>query len=175
MSDDLRISVLCTGGTMSKVYPKSIGGYAFEFGETSAASRVLSRVPGLPSILVERVLAKDSTELTTEDRTLLENRILHHLKENNTNRFVITHGTDTMIETGLFLLPLCRKHQVIVCLTGSKIPEAFKDSDADFNLGFAFGVISAAPVLGNAFICMNGQCFPVENVKRMEDGSWKKI
>jgi hypothetical protein len=52
------IVVLCTGGTMSKDYPKSTMGYAFEFGDESAADRILKRVPKQENFVVERVCAK---------------------------------------------------------------------------------------------------------------------
>lgn len=70
------------------------------------------------------MLYQDSTDLTAEDRNALLARIRHHAQFSK--RFVICHGTDTMIETGLFLLDVCKELDLVVVLCGSKIPESFK-------------------------------------------------
>ena len=77
---------------MSKTYPRSVGGYAFEFGDESAASRILRRIPKTFTPVVERVCSKDSTELTVEDRELIASRIRHHAQLLPCRCFVVCHG-----------------------------------------------------------------------------------
>ena len=61
----------------------------------------------------------------------------------NSERIVLTHGTDTIIQTAAFLSAQAsrsrEKSDKTIVLTGSFLPETFKQSDADFNLGLAVG------------------------------------
>ena len=58
------------------------------------------------------------------------------------DRIIITHGTDTITQTASFLSARTREQSVrdlTIVLTGAFLPESFKDSDADFNIGVAIG------------------------------------
>lgn len=149
----MKILIIQCGGTIDKDYPKTDKGYAFEIGEP-AAKRALSRVFPKFEFQIEPLLKKDSQEITTADRELLKETIL----ASEANKILITHGTDTMIETGTFLQNIPDRTIVI---TGAFLPEKFKDSDADFNLGAA---IAALQLLEKGtFIVMSGLIIPVQD------------
>lgn len=69
-------------------------------------------------------------------------------------RILITHGTDSMIETAAYLSKRVTDKTIVI--TGAFLPETFKATDADFNVGFALGVLTTLSVTG-VFIAMNGQ------------------
>ena len=156
-----QVVVLATGGTMDKAYPRAIGGYAFEIGDP-AANRVLDHVAGVDPCVLS-VLRKDSTDITASDRQ----RLLECVVRCGARHIVITHGTDTMIQTAQYLHDVCVRHSLVVVLTGSKIPETFKGSDADFNLGFAMGCCQCLSQPG-AYIAMSAAIIPCHRAARDE-------
>jgi L-asparaginase len=152
----MKIVFIQTGGTIDKDYPKIKSGYAFEITEP-AVKRILQKVNPSFEFEVISVLKKDSLDITEEDRV----KIYAACEKADTNRVVITHGTDTMIETAKKLSTI--KNKVII-LTGAMKPEKFCDSDASFNVGTAVGAIN---VLSNdVYIAMNGRIHPWNKVKR---------
>jgi L-asparaginase len=153
----MKIVFIQTGGTIDKDYPHTTKGWAFEFGEP-ATRRILSKLK--PSFDYEVITAfqKDSQEITTEDRISLRDLIINHQE----NKFIITHGTDTMVDTATFLSE-CGKDKLII-LTGSMRPEKFSDSDAPVNLGCA---IATANLMENGvYIAMHGIVKMSTEIKR---------
>ncbi|GAV05395.1 hypothetical protein RvY_15536 [Ramazzottius varieornatus] len=176
------------GGTIDKAYPKSTGGYTFEICKP-AASRILQRgnvSPPSCDVRVEECIRKDSQDITDQDRReLWELCYYHHSAHlpstdhsinDSVSRFIITHGTDTMIKTGMYLSGRLSAQQsrMIIVLVGSKLPETFKDSDADFNLGVALGAVqSMGEDRTGVYIAMNGAVLPAHHASRNEaDGSF---
>jgi L-asparaginase len=152
----MKIAFIQTGGTIDKDYPRATGGYAFEIGEP-AVKRILQRINPNFDFEIISILKKDSLDITEEDRK----KIYDACEKTEANRIVITHGTDTMIETAEKLSSI--KGKVIV-LTGAMKPEKFIDSDASFNVGMAVGAIN---VLRNGvYIAMNGRIYPWNKAKR---------
>jgi L-asparaginase len=146
-----------TGGTIDKDYPHTTGGWAFEFGEP-AARRLLARLD--PSFEYEIVTAfqKDSLEITEKDRDALVALIDLYPEK----KIIITHGTDTLIETAQYLAE--RLPSRLIVLTGAMRPERFSNSDAPINLGAA---IAAANILEQGlFICMHGVVKAFDKIKR---------
>jgi L-asparaginase len=152
----MKIVFIQTGGTIDKDYPKTTGGYAFEIGE-SAVKRVLQRINANFDFEVISLVKKDSLDLTAEDRE----RIREACQKTEGDKIIVTHGTDTMIETAEKLSGI--KGKVIV-LTGATKPEKFVDSDASFNLGTAAGAINI--LQHGVYIAMNGRIYPWNKVKR---------
>lgn len=133
----MKILFIQTGGTIDKDYPKLTKGYAFEI-TTPAVERIMENVNPSFEFEIVPLIQKDSTELTESDR-----EIIHELCENTkTSKIIITHGTDTMIETALKLADIENK---TIILTGAMRPERFTNSDADFNIGVAVGAINVTP------------------------------
>ena len=143
-----QVKVLTTGGTIDKEYPQGVGGYAFEFGTITAAQRIKKRTHS--KFEIERICSVDSQGLNVLlalkvmqfqmflDMTHLERDVLvSRIRKDPSKIYIITHGTDTIIETARYISK--KLHTGTILLIGAKLPEVFKDTDADFNLGFAIG------------------------------------
>jgi L-asparaginase len=88
----------------------------------------------------------------------------------NTPGVIITHGTDTMIETaGSVAQSLPPDDQKVVVFVGSSQPESLKDTDADFNIGFAFAATQCLSQAG-VYITMNGRVFRYDECRKTEEG-----
>lgn len=145
------------GGTIDKGYPKSTGGYAFEI-DKAASIDILNTLN--PSFTYDSITIckKDSQDLNQEDYSLLES----FLRDSPHERIVITHGTDTMIDTGILINSWGFNKTVV--LTGASKPAAFKDSDASCQIGSA---IAACQLLNaGVFIAMHGIIKPVSKMSR---------
>ena len=152
----MKIVFIQTGGSIDKDYPKTRYGYAFEITEP-AVRRILQKVNPNFDFEIISILKKDSLDITEEDRK----KIYQTCQKVKSNKIVITHGTDTMIETAKKLSAI--KNKVII-LTGATKPEKFTDSDASFNVGTAIGAIN---ILNNGvYIAMNGRIYPWNHAKR---------
>jgi L-asparaginase len=151
-----KILLIQTGGTIDKDYPRSRLGYAFEIGE-AAVRRILEKAnPGIDYEILP-LLRKDSTEITEEDRRTL----LNTCKTADAAGILITHGTDTMIETAVFLSAINDK---VIVLTGAMRPQKFSDTDADFNVGFALGALQTAKP--GVYVAMNACLIPADQAMR---------
>jgi L-asparaginase len=151
------VTVLATGGTIDKVY--SLAGQ-LEIGPP-AASRLLEVMHTDLRIDVESVVAKDSLEITDTDRELLVRR----LESVHSEGVVITHGTDTMVQTAEYL----HRHSTstesrVVVLTGAVQPAAMVGSDAALNLGASLLACQILPA--GTYICMSGCVFAAGEVRK---------
>lgn len=151
------IKILCTGGTFDKVYYDALSDY--QIGEPQV-EWILKQAGVNFSYEIESILKKDSLEITNEDR----DHIVSKVKAENCNKIVITHGTDTMVETAQALKEIADKTIVLV---GAMQPARFKDSDAVYNVGFATSAASLMPA--GIYIAMNGQLFEADEVKKNRD------
>ena len=154
----MKIVFIQAGGTIDKDYPRTQKGYAFEIGEP-AAKRILEKVHPSFDFEVVSLLKKDSLDITETDR----DKILQACQKADADKIVVTHGTDTMIETAK---KLSRVRNKVVVLTGAMKPEKFVDSDASFNVGAAVGALSV--VSNGVYVAMNGRVLPWNRVKRDE-------
>lgn len=150
----MKIHVLTTGGTIDKVYFDAKS--EFQVGAPMVAE-VLREANVTIEFKVEPVLAKDSLELSDADRQLIRERILACPEQ----RILITHGTDTMVETALALQGIPGK---TVVLTGSMQPARFRNTDAVFNIGFAASAVQILPP--GIYIAMNGRVFDPTHVHK---------
>ena len=148
------IAIFTTGGTIDKVYFDAKGGY--EVG-APVVRRVLDHTRADTAIAVTELLRKDSLDMTPADRE----RIRAAVAAAAQRRVIITHGTDTMVETALALQGLPDK---VIVLTGALQPGRFSDSDAPFNLGMALAAVQLlAP---GVYIAANGQLFDARRVRK---------
>ena len=155
MSGDPKpIVVVTTGGTIDKAYFDSLSTY--QVGETIVAHMLKVARVDCRWELIE-LLRKDSLELTDADRATLRQTIV----ELDTDRVVVTHGTDTMTESAHALAGIPGK---TIVLTGALAPARFSESDATFNLGMAFGAVQSLPA--GVYIAMNGQVFRGDDVRK---------
>ena len=148
------IRFITTGGTIDKVYFDALS--QFEIGD-SQIKHILTEGLADFDYDVVPLLQKDSLDMTAEDRTKLRDVIAADEAE----RFVITHGTDTMPETAEVLADLEGK---TIVLTGSLSPARFKSTDAIFNVGMAVAAVQVA--VPGVYIAMSGQVFSAGKVRK---------
>jgi len=148
------IRFISTGGTIDKVYFDALS--QFEVGD-SQLDYILSEGLAAFDYGVIALLRKDSLEITDEDRQKLRATI----EADDAAFIVITHGTDTMVETAAALAGLSGKS---IVLTGSLSPARFKGTDAVFNVGLAVAAVQV--VEPGVYIAMNGQIFAADNVRK---------
>ncbi|MEE9352385.1 MAG: asparaginase domain-containing protein [Thiotrichaceae bacterium] len=147
------ITVLLTGGTIDKHYNEVNG--ELDFTETHIPE-LLSLGRNLTDIELTHVMLKDSLELTDDDRQA----ILFACQHTTNDKVVITHGTDTMVDTAQVLLSNDLSKTVV--LLGAMVPFVFKHSDAMFNMGFAMAAVQTLP--HGIYIAMNGKIFKGDEV-----------
>jgi L-asparaginase len=146
--------VLTTGGTIDKAYFDALSQY--QIGD-SVVAKLLQVAHVTRAYRVEEFSRKDSLDLDDADRARLRERVAAALEV----RIVVTHGTDTMTQSAEVLKSIPDK---TIVLTGALSPARFAESDAEFNLGMAFGVAQiAAP---GVYIAMNGQVFRAGEVRK---------
>jgi len=150
----MKIKILCTGGTFDKVYFDALSDYTI--GEPQA-EWILQQAGVNFDYSIDSILKKDSLEISDQDRRDIAARVEQDLCQH----LVITHGTDTMVETGQALKHIQDKTIVLV---GAMQPARFRDSDALFNLGFACAAVSLARP--GTYITMNGQLFTIDEVRK---------
>ena len=155
----MKITFIQTGGTIDKDYPKTRSGWAFEIGDP-AILRILEKINPSFTYKIITAFKKDSLEIN-----LLARKHLLALIENQPSTiFIITHGTDTLIETGQFLEK--NLNEKLVILTGALRPERFANSDAALNIGIAIG--AANTLKKGVYIAMNGIIQMADLAKRDE-------
>jgi L-asparaginase len=159
------IRILITGGTLDKEYDPLTGELTFP---KSHLSNMLNQVRCKVKFVLEEVMLKDSLQMTSEDREEILKKCIDCLE----NKIIVTHGTDTMVETTRILGKNVRGKTIV--LVGAMIPYAFGASDALFNLGCAFSAVQALPQ--GVYITMNGEIFTWDNVrKNKESGEFEEI
>ena len=151
----MRIEILVTGGTFDKEYQELNG--ALFFRDTHVPEMLRLGRCRL-DVRVKTLMMVDSLCMTLRDRR----RILAACRRNPADRIVVTHGTDTMVETAK-VLGKALKGKTIV-LTGAMVPYKFGSSDGMFNLGSALSFAQSLPP--GVYIAMNGRCFPWSDVRK---------
>jgi len=158
-----RIYLLATGGTIEKVYSEQSGVVENRVAKLDRYLRML-RLPDA-EIVTLHLMNKDSLEMTDADRAEVRDRVAGILAQGAP--IVISHGTDTMVETGRFLESSLPGLKVPIVLTGAMTPLGFEGSDGLQNLTES---LLAARLLGpGVFVVMHGQVFPVAGVRKDKD------
>jgi L-asparaginase len=160
----MQIEIMTTGGTIDKVYFDAKS--TFQVGEPQIAE-VLHEANLTIDYQVTPLMQKDSLEMTPEDR----NRIRLAVEATDAQRVIITHGTDTMIETGKVLQNIPGK---TIILTGSMQPARFRTTDAIYNIASAVTAVQLLPA--GVFIVMNGRVFdPLKALKNVAENRFEPI
>lgn len=159
-----KISIIAVGGTIDKIYFDAKSEY--EVGPPNI-ERVLSELNLSIAYSVHSLMRKDSLDLTDEDRQLIASAVA----QDPCTSILITHGTDTMVETARALKSITGK---TIVLTGALEPALFKTSDAVFNIGCALGAVQSLPA--GIYIAMNGRIFNADSVrKNLEKNRFEEI
>ena len=151
------IQIFVTGGTFDKEYNYITGELYFKDTHLHA---MFERGRCTLNIEVMTLMMIDSLEMTAEDRKI----ITYHCRKCESDRIIITHGTDTMNETAKILADENLAGKTIL-LTGAMVPYAFgTSSDGFFNLGSALAFVQTLP--NGVYICMNGRYFSWQYVRK---------
>ena len=161
------IYVLTTGGTIEKMYSERAGTVVNDASKIGDYLDML-RLPDT-DVQVIPVMNKDSLEMTTEDRAELVSRMATLLGFKCP--MVITHGTDTMAETGIYIQRAFPALSVPVILTGAMRPLGFERSDGLQNL--TESLLAARLLAPGVYIAFHGQVFPADRaIKDRELGTF---
>lgn len=158
------IKIFTTGGTIDKIYFDAKS--AYQVGDPQI-THLLAESNVTVEYAVESLMRKDSLEMTGRDRALIVERV----EAEDADRILITHGTDTMLETAAALQSIPDK---TVVLTGAMQPARFHQTDAIFNIGFALAAVQL--LTPGAYVAMNGQIFlPGQARKNVGAGRFEKL
>ena len=161
----MTIRILVIGGTFDKEYNELTGELFFKnthVPEMLTLGR--SRVP----VEIRTIMMVDSTTITDEDRDI----IVHNCLKAVEDRILITHGTDTMVDTAHHIAQKVSNKTIV--LTGAMVPYTFGSSDGLFNLGSALAYVQILPV--GVYVVMNGRYFNWDNVKKnKKTGEFEEI
>jgi len=154
------VYVLTTGGTMEKVYSE----------QTGSVSNVESKIDRYLGLLrlphcevnVVPLMNKDSLEMTDADRVLILGMVRAIVKENAP--MVITHGTDTMVQTGLYLQRALPELNVPIALTGAMSPLGFEGNDGLQNL--TESLLAVQLIRAGVYVVMHNEVFPIRRVRK---------
>ena len=151
--------IVTTGGTIDKVYfdDKS----DFQVGDPQIG-RILEELGVAFRFEVVPVLRKDSLHLDDADRELVRETIAGQ----DARHVLVTHGTDSMVETARVLATIPGK---VIVLTGALNPARFRGSDAEFNIGTAVGAVQSLPP--GVYIAMNGRIWDPAKVRKNVDAN----
>ena len=160
----MKLLVLAIGGTIDKVYFDALSDYQIG---PPAATEILQRVKVNFDFDVRQMISKDSLEMTDADRQ----QILSVVQAHSGDHVIITHGTDTMVDTGQLLKQAEGKTIVIM---GAMQPAIMKLTDADFNLGVAVAAVQT--LSPGVYLCMNGRIYNVDKViKNRAEGQFQDL
>jgi L-asparaginase len=150
----MQIKIFTTGGSIDKHY-------------STQESDFVVGPPQIEHILregnvtfdyeIESLLQKDSLGVTADDRR----RIVERVQATPHRLVVITHGTDTMVDTAQALASVTDK---VIVLTGAMQPAAFRASDAPFNVGCA--IVAVQVLSKGVYVVMNGRIFDPQTTRK---------
>ncbi|MCC7249929.1 MAG: asparaginase [Lysobacter sp.] len=149
-----QLLIVTTGGTIDKIYfdDKS----DFQIGDPQIG-RILEELGVGFRFSVIPIIRKDSLHISEADRELIRATIAAQAVKH----VLVTHGTDTMVETAKVLSQIADK---TIVLTGALNPARFRGSDAEFNIGTAVGAVQSLPP--GVYIAMNGRIWDPANVRK---------
>jgi len=153
------LTIVATGGTIDKIYfdDKS----AYQIGAPQIGD-ILKQLGVAFEFEVIALMRKDSLHMDDADRDLIRRTIAAQPHRH----VLVTHGTDTMVETARALAGIAGK---TIVLTGALNPARFQGSDAVFNIGCAVGAIQALP--DGVYIAMNGRVWDPQRVRKNRDAN----
>ncbi|MCG6117538.1 MAG: asparaginase domain-containing protein [Aquimonas sp.] len=149
-----QLCIVTTGGTIDKIYFDDKSDY--QIGDPQIG-RILEELGVAFRFSVIPILRKDSLHITEADRALIRQAIAAQ----PATHVLVTHGTDSMVETARVLSDLEGK---TIVLTGALNPARFRGSDAEFNIGTAVGAVQCLPA--GVYIAMNGRIWDPARVRK---------
>lgn len=161
----MSIKIFVTGGTFDKEYNELNGTLFFK---DTHIQEMLSLGRSRIDVNIETLMMIDSLDMTDTNREV----ITRHCSKTQEEKIVITHGTDTMVETACYIAGKVTNKTIV--LTGAMIPYKFGSSDGLFNLGSALAFVQTLP--NGVYISMNGKYFSWDNVRKNKSiGEFEEI
>ncbi|RKX17912.1 MAG: asparaginase [Candidatus Zixiibacteriota bacterium] len=161
----MTIKILITGGTFDKEYNELEGKLFFK---DTHVPEMLKLARCQLTIHIKTLMLIDSSYMTNADRKI----ILEECKKTVENKIVITHGTDTMVETAKVLANSIKDKTIV--FTGAMVPYTFGSSDGLFNLGSSLAFVQTLP--HGVYISMNGKYFRWDTArKNKQTGVFEEI
>jgi L-asparaginase len=165
------VRILVTGGTFDKTYDEISGRLSFR---DTHLPQMLQLGRSRVDVTIETLMMIDSLDMTDADRQTIVRACAACAEP----RIVITHGTDTMVETAHAIAAARERDPPLtgrtIVLTGAMVPYAFGSSDGLFNLGSALSFAQVLPP--GVYVAMNGQHFEWNRVrKNRETGVFERI
>jgi L-asparaginase len=161
----VKIKLFITGGTIDKSYNMHNGELHFIDSHIPA---MLAEARCRAELALDKIMLKDSLDMDDADRE----KILACCQQCEESNIIITHGTDTMVQTAQVLARAISDKTIV--LTGAMIPYVFKNSDSVFNLGCAMAAVQALPA--GIYIAMNGRIFNADDVvKNRDEGVFETV
>lgn len=148
------LKIITTGGTIDKLYFDDLSDY--QIGKPIIGELLNTYHVGFDFEVVP-LLRKDSIYITDEDRSLIKSVI----EKSDESHFLITHGTDTMVETAQYLQNIPGK---TIVMTGALTPARFNATDAIFNIGCAVAAVQTQP--NGVWVIMNGLVWDPAHVRK---------
>ena len=152
----MQIRILVTGGTFDKKYDELSGRLFFE---DTHVQEMLRLGRARLDLAIETAMMIDSLDMNEEQRAA----VVARCRAAAERAIVVTHGTDTIVETARALAAGGMADKTIV-LTGAMVPYAFGSSDGLFNLGSALSFVQVLPP--GVYVAMNGRHFPWNQVRK---------
>ena len=161
------IQVFVTGGTFDKEYNFITGKLYFR---NTHLREMFERGRCTVDLDIKTLMMIDSLDLTDTDREI----IAYNCKKSENDRIIVTHGTDTIVETARVIAESGINDKTIV-LTGALIPATFgTSSDGFFNLGSTLAFVQSLPY--GVYISMNGRFFNWDKVvKNTKTGFFEEL
>ncbi|ALN64419.1 MULTISPECIES: asparaginase domain-containing protein [Lysobacter] len=154
-----QLCIVTTGGTIDKIYFDDKSDY--QIGEPQIG-RILDELGVAFRYSVIPIIRKDSLHINAGDRELIRAAIAAQ----DAQHVLVTHGTDSMVETAKVLATIPNK---TIVMTGALNPARFRGSDAEFNIGTAVGAVQSLPP--GVYIAMNGRIWDPSKVRKNVDAN----
>ena len=154
---DHQLAIFTTGGTIDKIYFDALS--EFQVGETAMETILREANVGF-EFHITPLMRKDSLELKDQDRALIRQAVIDAPQ----SRILVTHGTDTMIESALAIGDAGNR---TVVFTGAMQPASLRNSDAVFNIGFATAAAWTLPA--GVYVAINGKVFDPATIRKSRD------
>jgi len=151
----MAIKIFVTGGTFDKEYNELDGSLYFK---DTHLPEMLTLGRSRVSVDMRTLMMIDSLDMTDTDRETIAQNCLKAPEE----KIIITHGTDTMVETARVIAEKIKGKTIVI--VGAMVPYKFGSSDGLFNLGSAFAFVQTLPA--GVYIAMNGRYFKWDNVRK---------
>lgn len=156
----MTIKILVTGGTFDKEYNEKDGTMIFN---KTHVFEMLNAGRCKVDVSIRTVMLIDSLDMTETDRQI----IADYCRDSEEKHIIVTHGTDTMVETAKVLASQSELKGKTIVLTGAMVPYTFGSSDGQFNLGSAISFCQTLPA--GVYIGMNGRYFRHDNVRKNKE------